>query len=95
MATFLTINTSSVTLVPISIIALRLASGSEDASAPVFGILLATMASTVVGVFTVRMLEKLPMFSVERAVAGALPETGDEMEDGATDADASKQGGER
>lgn len=64
MATFLTINTSSVTLVPISIIALRLASGSTDASAPVFGILLATLASTVVGITTVRLLEKLPIFAI-------------------------------
>ena len=69
MATFLTINTSSVTLVPISIIALRLASGSEDPSAPIFGILLATMVSTIVGVTTVRLLEKLPVFSYDRAAA--------------------------
>lgn len=65
MATFLTINTSSVTLVPISIIGLRYASGSANPSEPVFGILLATMVSTVVGITAVRLLEKLPIFAIE------------------------------
>lgn len=71
MATFLTINTSSVTLVPISIIGLRFASGSANPSEPVFGILLATMVSTIVGVTAVRLLEKLPMFAVVSAPAVA------------------------
>lgn len=82
MATFLTINTSSVTLVPISIIALRLASGSEDASAPVFGILLATLASTVVGITTVRLLSKLPVFSMERAVSDQASQDATDEEEG-------------
>jgi spore maturation protein SpmA len=65
MATFLTINTSSVTLVPIAIIGLRVANESEDPAAPLFGILMATMVSTIVGVTAVRMLEKLPMFAIK------------------------------
>ncbi len=63
MATFLTINTSSVTLVPISIIGLRYASGSENPSEPVFGIILATFVSTIVGVMVVRWLERMPRFA--------------------------------
>lgn len=63
MATFLTINTSSVTLVPISIIGLRYASGSENPSEPVFGIILATFVSTIVGVTVVRWLERAPRFA--------------------------------
>ncbi len=63
MATFLTINTSSVTLVPISIIGLRYASGSENPSEPVFGIILATFVSTIVGIMVVRTLERMPRFA--------------------------------
>lgn len=62
MATFLAINTSSVTIVPISVIALRSAAGGDPA-APVAGILLATLASTVAAVIAVRWLSKLPAFS--------------------------------
>lgn len=69
MATFLTINTSSVTLVPISIIGLRVASGSEDPAAPLFGIILATMVSTIVGVTAVRMLERLPAFAIKEVAS--------------------------
>lgn len=70
MATFLAINTSSVTLVPISIIGLRVAAGSEDPTRPLFGILLATLASTIVAVFTVRFLSKLSMFAPRPLPAG-------------------------
>lgn len=62
MATFLAINTSSVTLVPISVIALRAAAGGDPA-APVAGILLATIASTIAAVIAVRWLSRLPAFA--------------------------------
>lgn len=68
MATFLAINTSSVTIIPISIIALRSAAGSKDPAAPIFGILLATLASTTAAIIAVRWLSRLPRFSVEAAV---------------------------
>lgn len=63
MATFLAINTSSVTLVPFSVIGLRVAAGSDNPAAPVFGMILATLVSTVVAVFVVRALQRLPMFA--------------------------------
>ena len=63
MATFLAINTSSVTIVPFTLIGLRAAAGSEDPAAPLFGILLATMVSTIVGITAVRLLAKLPAFA--------------------------------
>lgn len=62
MATFLVINTSSVTLVPFTIIALRAAEGSVDPAAPMFGILLATLCSTIVGVIAVRLIQRLPAY---------------------------------
>ncbi|MCA9239688.1 MAG: hypothetical protein KDA37_05800 [Planctomycetales bacterium] len=69
MATFLAINTSSVTIIPISIIALRSAAESKDPAAPIFGILLATLASTAAAILAVRWLSRLPRFSVSSALA--------------------------
>jgi spore maturation protein A len=65
MATFLAVNTSSVTLVPISVIALRAAAGSESPAAPLGGILIATTLSTIAAIIAVRWLSKLPRFAVE------------------------------
>lgn len=64
MATFLAINTSSVTLVPISVIGYRIAAGSEDPAGPIAGIMVATLVSTVVAVLVVRVLSKLPAFAL-------------------------------
>ncbi|TWT48826.1 nucleoside recognition domain-containing protein [Botrimarina hoheduenensis] len=63
MATFLAINTSSVTIIPFTIVGLRSAAGSEDPAAPLFGIFLATLCSTCVAIFAVRTLAKLPAFA--------------------------------
>lgn len=65
MATFLAINTSSVTLVPISVIGYRIAAGSEDPAGPIAGIMVATLVSTVVAVVVVRVLSKLPAFALQ------------------------------
>lgn len=63
MATFLAINTSSVTIVPFTIIGLRAAAGSEDPAAPMVGIFLATLCSTTVAIIAVRLLSKLPAYA--------------------------------
>ncbi len=60
MAMFLAINTSSVTLVPFTIIALRAASGSASPARPLAGIIMATTISTTVAIIACRLLEKLP-----------------------------------
>ena len=63
MATFLAINTSSVTLVPFIIIGLRSAAGSEDPAGPMVGIFMATCVSTIIAVIVVRALSKLPVYA--------------------------------
>jgi len=63
MATFLAINTSNVTLLPISIIALRVASGSEQPARPIMGMFLATLVSTIVAVVAVRYLARRPAYA--------------------------------
>lgn len=73
MATFLAVNTSSVTLLPISIVALRAAAGSESPASPIGGMFLATCVSTLVAIVAVRTLAKLPRYAVQPA-----SETGDD-----------------
>ncbi|TWT93463.1 Spore maturation protein A [Botrimarina colliarenosi] len=72
MATFLAINTSSVTLVPISVIGYRIAAGSDNPAGPLAYIMLATLVSTVVGVTAVRTLSKLPAFAIKPPATAGL-----------------------
>ncbi len=58
MATFLTINTTSVTLIPATVIAMRASAGSENATGIIGATLLATICSTVVGISAAKLLEK-------------------------------------
>ena len=73
MAMFLAINTSSVVLIPITIIGYRAAQGSNSPAEPVFGMLAATFLSTMVAIFVTRWLSRWPRFQVEapQTVVGA------------------------
>jgi spore maturation protein A len=62
MVMFLAINTSSVTLVPFTIIGYRVASGSTDPAGPMVAILLATTVSTVTAIVCTRWLARWPSF---------------------------------
>jgi spore maturation protein A len=62
MVMFLAINTSSITLVPFTIIGYRVASGSMDPARPMVGMLLATCVSTLVAIFCTRWLARWPRF---------------------------------
>jgi spore maturation protein A len=64
MAMFLAINTSSVTLIPFTIIAYRVAKHSENATEPLFGMILATTVSTTVAIIAVRWLSRWPVFAM-------------------------------
>ncbi|UTW52749.1 spore maturation protein [bacterium SCSIO 12827] len=67
MALFLAINTSSVTLLPTGVIALRAAAGSTDPAGIVPTTLFATICSTAIAIITAKLLA--PYFAVS-AVAG-------------------------
>ena len=74
MALFLAINTSSVTLLPTGVIALRAAAGSADPAAIVPTTLFATLCSTTVAIIAAKLLQKrwrLPPPDVSPAAAGA------------------------
>lgn len=60
---FMVINTSAVTLLPISILLYRQQFGSVNPAAVFVPILLATSVSTLVGFFSVAVMEKLPVFN--------------------------------
>ena len=64
MVMFLAINTSSVTLIPASVIAIRAAAGSVNSAEIIGPTLIATTASTVVAVIAVKCLQKLPAFQM-------------------------------
>lgn len=65
MVTFLAINTSSVTLIPASVIAIRAAAGSANSAEIIGPTLVATAASTVAAVIAVKFLQKLPAFQMD------------------------------
>ncbi|MBX3426110.1 MAG: hypothetical protein KF688_10555 [Pirellulales bacterium] len=68
---FLAINTSSVTLIPFTIIAYRTASGSSDPARPMMGMLLATTVSTVVAITVTRWLARRPKYRSSSATLAA------------------------
>jgi spore maturation protein A len=70
MATFLAINTSNVTLIPISIIALRVAAGSAQPTLPLAGMILTTTVTTVVAVVAVRAFARLPHYALPQDAPG-------------------------
>lgn len=69
MALFLAINTSGVAVLPLGVIAVRAALGSEDPAGIIVPTLLATMFSTLAGVTMAKVLERLPIFRPERSPA--------------------------
>jgi spore maturation protein A len=73
MCTFLVINTSSVQLIPATVIALRSAAGSTNPTEILGPVIVATTVNTVVGVVTVRLLSKLPYFRRQLSGAEARP----------------------
>ena len=58
MTTFLAINTSSVTIIPATVIAIRASAGATHASDIIGPTIVATLVSTVVGVFASRFFQR-------------------------------------
>lgn len=66
MCTFLALNTSSVQLIPATAIAFLAANGSTNPSSIIVSALIATSASTVVAIFSVKQLAKLSIFQIKQ-----------------------------
>jgi spore maturation protein A len=71
MCTFLTINTSSVQIIPVTAIAFLGASGSTNPTSVIFSGLIATLMSTLVGLVAVKQLAKLPWYRIDSGGQGA------------------------
>jgi spore maturation protein A len=67
MCTFLTINTAGFQLIPATMIGILSASGSKEPTAIIGTTLAAGFTAVVTGVAVVKILEKLPLFSIARA----------------------------
>jgi spore maturation protein A len=65
---FLAINTSSVTLIPATVIGLRVSAGSSNPTEVVGAIILATAVSTITAVILAKLFAKMKRFKVERFV---------------------------
>ena len=89
MALFLAINTSSVTLLPTGIIALRAAAGSDDPAAILPTTLFATICSTTVAILAAKFYQRLsaaPSAPPGGHVAAETGESGEILEPAASEA---------
>ena len=66
MCTFLTINTAGLQLVPATVIGVLASAGSKDPTVIIGTTIAATCTALIAGLTTVKLLEKLRIFSVER-----------------------------
>ena len=62
MCTFLVINTGNLQLIPATVIAIRAAAGSSNPTEILGPVIVATFITLVIGVTTVKMLAKLPVY---------------------------------
>jgi len=67
MCTFLTINTAGMQLIPATMIGIMASAGSKDPTAIIGTTLASTMIAAICGVTAAKLLERLPVFSIERA----------------------------
>jgi spore maturation protein A len=63
MAMFLAINTSSITLIPFTLIGYRVLKGSTDPAGPIAAIILSTVLSTAVAITVTKLLSKSPRYA--------------------------------
>lgn len=64
MATFLAINTSSVTLIPATVIGIRAAAGSASPAEIIGPVIVATGVSTTVAIIMTKILQRLPRYQI-------------------------------
>lgn len=68
MAMFLAINTSSVTLLPATVIGLRAAAGSTNATEVIGPVILATTISTVSAIILAKLFSKMKRYQIEKYI---------------------------
>jgi spore maturation protein A len=73
MCTFLTINTAGFQLIPATMIGILASAGSRDPFVIIGTTLVAGFTAVVTGVTVVKILEKLPLFSIDRTTGKGEP----------------------
>lgn len=63
MCTFLALNTSSITLIPATVIAYRVAAGSQNPTEIIGPTIISTIIATIVAIIAVKTYAKLPKYS--------------------------------
>ncbi len=76
MVMFLAINTSSITLIPFTIMGYRALTGSTNPAAPIAGTLVATACSTIFAILVTRWMSHWPRFRVVAEDAGVATDRG-------------------
>jgi len=66
MCTFLTVNTAGLQLIPATMIGVMASAGSREPTAVIGTTIAATLIALAVGITTVKLLERIPIFSVDR-----------------------------
>ncbi|MBT3252699.1 MAG: nucleoside recognition protein [Candidatus Marinimicrobia bacterium] len=77
MATFMALNTSSVTFIPATIIGIRAAANASNPAEIIGPVILATGVSTTVAIIMIKFLQKLPKYKLEVPEATAIDEQGE------------------
>ncbi|MEA3286892.1 MAG: nucleoside recognition domain-containing protein [Candidatus Marinimicrobia bacterium] len=79
MATFMALNTSSVTLIPATMIGIRAAANSTNPAEIIGPVILATGVSTTVAIVMIKLLQKLPRYQI--VIPESPPKAGEREED--------------
>ena len=79
MATFMALNTSSVTLIPATVIGIRAAANSANPAEIIGPVILATGVSTTVAIIMIKLLQKLPRYQIEDLGTPPAAEAGEEV----------------
>ena len=75
MATFLALNTASVTLIPATIIGVRLSLGSKNPAEIIGTTIFASGCATIVAVTVTKLFQRLPIFKIKAETSNHLEST--------------------
>lgn len=74
MVTFLALNTAAITLIPATIIGVRISLNSQNPQEIIGTTIFAGICATTVAIISAKILEKIPVFQKERAPDSEIPE---------------------
>lgn len=79
MATFMALNTSSVTFIPATVIGIRAAANASNPAEIIGPVILATGVSTTVAIIMIKLLQKLPRYQIKVPDVAPLAVDGEEV----------------